>query len=68
EEQGKYFVRLSYVKVWNKDDEVVNKPEPKTDEMKQIEQQVNGKQTPMSQQSNPFVNAPIEINDDDLPF
>lgn len=35
EEQGKYFVRLSYVKVWNKDDEVVNKPEPKTDEMKQ---------------------------------
>ncbi|HFP6630754.1 TPA: single-stranded DNA-binding protein, partial [Staphylococcus aureus] len=56
------------VKVWNKGDEVVNKPEPKTDEMKQIEQQVNGKQTPMSQQSNPFVNAPIEINDDDLPF
>ncbi|HBG3134618.1 TPA: single-stranded DNA-binding protein [Staphylococcus aureus] len=70
EEQGKYFVRLSYVKVWNKDDEVVNKPEPKTDEMKQKEQQANGKQTPMSQQSNPFANAngPIEINDDDLPF
>ncbi|HDK8607307.1 TPA: single-stranded DNA-binding protein, partial [Staphylococcus aureus] len=70
EEQGKYFVRLSYVKVWNKDDEVVNKPEPKTDEMKQREQQANGKQTPMSQQSNPFANAngPIEINDDDLPF
>ena len=70
EEQGKYFVRLSYVKVWNKDDEVVNKPEPKTDEMKQKEQQANWKQTPMSQQSNPFANAngPIEINDDDLPF
>ncbi len=68
EEQGKYFVRLSYVKVWNKDDEVVNKPEPKTDEMKQKEQQANGKQTPMSQQSNPFANAngPIEINDDDF--
>ncbi|UFA57191.1 single-stranded DNA-binding protein [Staphylococcus aureus] len=70
EKQGKYFVRLSYVKVWNKDDEVVNKPEPKTDEMKQREQQANGKQTPMSQQSNPFANAngPIDINDDDLPF
>ncbi|ORN54314.1 single-stranded DNA-binding protein, partial [Staphylococcus aureus] len=40
------------------------------DEMKQKEQQANGKQTPMSQQSNPFANAngPIEINDDDLPF
>ncbi|HFV7717723.1 TPA: single-stranded DNA-binding protein [Staphylococcus aureus] len=70
EKQGKYFVRFSYVKVWNKDDEVVNKPEPKTDEMKQREQQANGKQTPMSQQSNPFANAngPIDISSEDLPF
>ena len=70
EEQGKYFVRLSYVKVWNKGDEIVNKPEPKTDEMKQKENQANGQQTPMRQQSNPFANAngPIDISDDDLPF
>lgn len=70
EDQAKYFVRLSYVKVWNKGDEIVNKPEPKTDEMKQKEKQSNGQQTPMSQQSNPFANAngPIDISDDDLPF
>ena len=42
EEQGKYFVRLSYVKVWNKGDEIVNKPEPKTDEMKQKRDKLTG--------------------------
>ena len=70
EDQGKYFVRLSFVKVWNKGDEIVNKPEPKTDEMKQREQQANGQQTPMTKQDNPFANAngPIDISDDDLPF
>ena len=70
EDQGKYFVRLSYVKVWNKGDEIVNKPEPKTDEMKQKERQANGQQTPMSQQSNPFGNAngPIDIDDSTLSF
>lgn len=70
EDQGKYFVRLSFVKVWNKGDEIVNKPEPKTDEMKQKERQANGQQTPMSQQSNPFANAngPIDISSEDLPF
>lgn len=70
EDQGKYYVRLSFVKAWKKGDEVVNKPEPKTDEMKQKEKQANGSQTPMSQQPNPFANAsgPIDINDDDLPF
>ena len=70
EDQGKYFVRLSFVKVWNKGDEIVNKPEPKTDEMKQREQQANGQQTPMTKQDNPFGNAngPIDISDDDLPF
>ncbi|MDK8290182.1 MAG: single-stranded DNA-binding protein, partial [Staphylococcus lugdunensis] len=51
-EQGKYFVRLSYVKVWKKGDEVVNKPEPKTEEMKREEQQAKGQQTSMSQESN----------------
>lgn len=70
EDQGKYFVRLSFVKVWNKGDEIVNKPEPKTDEMKQREQQSNGQQTPMTKQDNPFANAngPIDISNDDLPF
>ncbi|MGL4048115.1 single-stranded DNA-binding protein [Staphylococcus warneri] len=70
EDQGKYFVRLSFVKVWNKGDEIVNKPEPKTNEMKQKEKQANGQQTPMSKQDNPFGNAngPIDISDDDLPF
>ena len=70
EDQGKYFVRLSFVKVWNKGDEIVNKPEPKTDEMKQREQQANGQQTPMTKQDNPFANAngPIDISNDDLPF
>ncbi|MDU0452308.1 single-stranded DNA-binding protein [Staphylococcus chromogenes] len=70
EDQGKYFVRLSFIKAWKKGDEVVNKPEPKTDEMKQKEKQANGTQIPMSQQPNPFANAsgPIDINDDDLPF
>ena len=57
-------------KTWNKGDEIVNKPEPKTDEMKQREQQASGQQTPMSQQSNPFGNAngPIDISSEDLPF
>lgn len=70
EDQGKYFVRLSYVKVWNKGDEIVNKPEPKTDEMKQREQQANGQKPSLTDQSNPFANAngPIDISDDDLPF
>lgn len=70
EDQGKYFVRLSYVKVWNKGDEIVNKPEPKTNEMRQKEQQANGQQTPMSKQDNPFGNAngPIDIDDSTLPF
>lgn len=70
EEQGKYFVRLSYVKVWNKGDEIVNKPEPKTEEMKQREQQANGQKPSLTDQSNPFANAngPIDISNDDLPF
>ncbi|MCD8832728.1 single-stranded DNA-binding protein [Staphylococcus arlettae] len=71
EDQGKYFVRLSYLKVWNKGDEVVNKPEPKTDEMKREEQLANGEQKPsISDESNPFANSngPIDISDDDLPF
>ncbi|WP_180537662.1 single-stranded DNA-binding protein [Staphylococcus haemolyticus] len=70
EDQGKYFVRLSYVKVWNKGDEIVNKPEPKTDDMKQREQQANGQKPSLTDQSNPFANAngPIDIDDDDLAF
>ena len=70
ENLGKYMTQLSYIKVWNKGDEVVNKPTPKTDEMKQREQQANGQQTPMTKQDNPFGNAngPIDISDDDLPF
>ncbi|MBA8772091.1 single-stranded DNA-binding protein [Staphylococcus coagulans] len=70
EDQGKYFVRLSFVKAWKKGDEIINKPEPKTDEMKQKEKQTNGRQTPMSQESNPFANAngPIDIDDEILPF
>lgn len=72
EDQGKYFVRLSFLKVWNKGDEVVNKPEPKTDAMKQKEQAANGQQPKqsLSSQENPFANAngPIDISDDDLPF
>lgn len=70
EDQGKYFVRLSYVKIWNKDDEIVNKPEPKTEEMKQKEKQADGQQKPMSQQDNPFGNAndSIDIDDSTLPF
>lgn len=70
EDQGKYFVRLSYVKVWNKGDEIVNKPEPKTEEMKQREQQANGQKPSLTDQSNPFANAngPIDISNDDLPF
>ncbi|MEN3090747.1 MAG: single-stranded DNA-binding protein [Staphylococcus pseudoxylosus] len=73
EEQGKYFVRLSFVKVWNKGDEVVNKPVPKTDEMKREEQLANGQlqqKDSLSDEDNPFTNAnaPIDISDDDLPF
>ena len=73
EDQGKYFVRLSYVKVWDKGDEVVNKPTPKTDQMKREEQQGSvqrQQKESLSDQSNPFANAsgPIDINDDDLPF
>lgn len=73
EDQGKYFVRLSFVKVWNKGDEVVNKPTPKTDEMKREEQLVNGngqQKESLSDQSNPFANAngPIDIDDSTLPF
>lgn len=73
EDQGKYFVRLSFVKVWNKGDEVVNKPVPKTDDMKREEQQANGQgqqKESLSDQSNPFANAngPIDIDDSMLPF
>lgn len=73
EDQGKYFVRLSFVKVWNKGDEVVNKPEPKTDEMKREEQQAkgqSGQKGSLSDESNPFANAngPIDIDDSMLPF
>lgn len=73
EDQGKYFVRLSFVKVWNKGDEVVNKPVPKTDEMKREEQQANGhseQKGSLSDESNPFANAngPIDIDDSMLPF
>ena len=45
--------QLSYIKVWNKGDEVVNKPTPKTDEQRAEETQNdsnNQQQTPMSQQ------------------
>lgn len=71
EDQGKYFVRLSFIKVWNKGDEVVNKSTPKTDEMKREEQQGQNQQKgSLSDESNPFANAngPIDISDDDLPF
>lgn len=68
EDQGKYFVRLSYVKVWNKGDEIVNKKEDKTEEMKQKEQQYNGQQKSMTQQDNPFANGSIDIGSDELPF
>lgn len=73
EDQGKYFVRLSFVKVWNKGDEIVNKPEPKTDEMKRKEQlaSVNNQpeqKQPLSSQDNPFANDPLGYNDSDLAF
>lgn len=71
EDQGKYFVRLSFIKDWNKGDEVVNKPTPKTDEMKREEQQGQNQQKgSLSDESNPFANAngPIDISSDDLPF
>lgn len=70
DDQGKYFVRLSFVKIWKKGDEIVNKPEPKTDEMKQREQQANGQKISLSSQDNPFNNSngPIDISNDDLPF
>ena len=60
EDQGKYFVRLSFVKVWNKGDEVVNKPVPKTDDMKREEQQTSGQgqqKESLSDQSNPFAKS-----------
>ncbi|MCQ9288759.1 single-stranded DNA-binding protein [Staphylococcus gallinarum] len=71
EDQGKYFVRLSFVKVWNKGDEVINKPEPKTEEMKRAEQQGNNQsKNSLSTESNPFANAngSIDIQSEDLPF
>lgn len=64
--------QLSYIKVWNKGDEVVNKPTPKTDEQRAEETQNdsnNQQQTPMSQQSNPFAgNDPLGYDDQDLAF
>ncbi|MGD6772395.1 single-stranded DNA-binding protein [Staphylococcus simulans] len=73
EDEGKYFVRLSFVKVWNKGDEIVNKPEPKTDEMKREEQLASGnnqpeQKQPLSNQDNPFANDPLGYNESDLAF
>ncbi|MFR6533962.1 MAG: single-stranded DNA-binding protein [Staphylococcus simulans] len=73
EDQGKYFVRLSFVKVWNKGDEIVNKSEPKMDEMKRKEQLASGnnqpeQKQPLSNQDNPFANDPLGYNDSDLAF
>ncbi|HEC2213245.1 TPA: single-stranded DNA-binding protein [Staphylococcus delphini] len=69
---GRYMPQLSYIKVWNKGDEVVNKPTPKTDEQRAEETQNNSnnqQQTPMSHQSNPFAgNDPLGYNDQDLAF
>lgn len=77
EDQGKHFARYSFLKIWNKGDEVVNKPTPKTDE--QINKENNGATpknndfssttVPTGNNNNPFNNAngPIDISDD-LPF
>lgn len=71
ENLGKYMPQLSYIKVWNKGDDVINKSTPKTDEQKAEEKQNNSnsqQQTPMSQQSNPFAgNDPLGYGDV-LPF
>ncbi|PCF48988.1 single-stranded DNA-binding protein [Staphylococcus delphini] len=72
ENLGRYMTQLSYIKVWNKGDEVVNKATPKTDEQRAEETQNNSnnqQQTPMSQQSNPFAGSdPLGYDDQDLAF
>lgn len=67
EDEGKFFTRLSYFKTWEKGDELVNKPEPLTDDEKA---KLNGNSQPANNSGNPFANAngPIDISDDDLPF
>lgn len=67
DDEGKFFTRLSYFKTWEKGDEVVNKPEPLTEDEKA---KLNGNSQPTNKDSNPFANAngPIDISDDDLPF
>ncbi|NHA37397.1 single-stranded DNA-binding protein [Staphylococcus schleiferi] len=71
ENLGRYMAQLSYIKVWNKGDEVVNKPTPKTDEQRAEETQNNSnqQQTPMSQQSNSFAGSDsLGYDDQDLTF
>lgn len=69
-DEGKYFTDFSFIKPYKNGDGVINKPIPKTDKQKQEESNGTQRQTPMSQQDDPFANAngPIDISDDDLPF
>lgn len=65
DDHEKLFVEFSYNKVWNKGDEVVNKPQPMTDEEKAM---MNGGGS--QAEENPYSNGqgPVDIEDDDLPF